>query len=144
MPKTTKTTETKKPIYVEPIVEITILSKPEDLALAGWKFRWQNLHHRIKVGWGMWRPVTKDSELGEFVAEQFGIILDKHAGVNATSNYFMQGSDGVLAYTSEKALADRDANKDVLADQALRAVGKDIEITRHVQIDAGPFKGKKG
>ena len=138
--KTAPVEAPEKKLYVEPIVEISAHNDPSKLDIPGWVFRWQNLLHRNKSGWTFWRPVRRESELGAEVAEQFGISNDKYVGQNENTDFFMFGPDGVLAYTSQELFDHNEAQKDVKADAALRAVGEDIKITRHVQIDPGPYK----
>jgi hypothetical protein len=67
--------------------------------IPGLVFRWVNIRHRNSKGWGIWSPVLRDSEYGKIIAEQMG-YADRFAGMNANSNLFHEGSDGVLAFST--------------------------------------------
>ena len=134
-------TPKKKPLYVEPIMEITAHNDHQKLVVPGWMFTTQNLTHNNKKGWRHWRPVTRSSELGQEVLSQFGIVGDSLQGLNDETDYIMYGPETVLAYTSVELFDKHAKAEEDAANRQLRAVGDDIDITRHVQIDPGPFKG---
>lgn len=131
------TPEPKK-IYVEPIEVYEIHNDPTKLKVAGWVFGWQNIDLNKKVGWGIYRPVLRDSELGEEIARQLGLNLAPERGMDIDNNYFHFGSDLVLGYTSEVLYAKKQADAEKAADRAMASIGPDVSITRHTVIDNGP------
>ncbi len=129
----------KKALYIEPIQEITGAFDPSEIKITGWVFGRQNIMHNTKRGWKHWRPVKRDSELGEEIAAQWGLVLD----IDATDNYFHFGPDTVLAYTSVELNEKKKASNQSRADAALAAVSEDVNISRHVVINKGPAKNPK-
>lgn len=138
MAKTTAATSVAKPkIKVEPIREYVKSDNASDIKLDGWVFSWQNLSTKRRKGWGIHNAVERDSELGGFVAEQFGVSADKFLGQNDDTNYFLKGGDTILCYTSQE-IADKQILKDEeAADKQMASVGDGAELQRHVMISKG-------
>ena len=136
--------EKKNGIHVEPIHESSIDNTPASLDIPGWQFSWQNVGTNEKQGWGIHRPVMRDTELGAAVAKKFGITGTGFAGMHADSNLFYNGADLVLAYTSQKLYDKSMAAKDSRADMQMRELGEDAKVqTRHANISKGIKKGSK-
>lgn len=106
-----------------------------EIKVPGYGFRWCNVSQRYRHGWGIWTPVTRDSEIGQQVVPQLRVGNDKFVGANAESSFIYQGSDSVLAYsTIEKinALKERNANK---AEERIKSVDA-AELRRNVIVPA--------
>lgn len=128
----------KKGIHVEPIYENTLSNNPADLDIPGWVFSWQNIETNEKKGWGIHRPVLRDSELGEAVAKQFGIMGESFSALKADSNLFYYGVDAVLAYTSQELYDKAIAQKQIRADAQAGIIGEDAKVQmRHANISKG-------
>lgn len=114
--KNAKVTKPRKKLTVAE--EVAILNEGnagKTPRVDGFVFRWVNLLERQRRGWSIWIPVEQESELGGKVSEWKASMFQKFEGMGATSNYFLDGSGGVLAYTTTEK---RDALKQILKDKA--------------------------
>ena len=137
------TEQSKKVTKVRQVADKEVLAKVKgDLPeVPGLVFMWQNPFTCEKSGWGIWAPVTRDSELGEKVAAVMGDLFDKFAGLNAQTNYFQKGRDSMLAYASKEAYDARMDAKRERADAQLRKVETaDGAELRHTYINSRPHK----
>jgi acetolactate synthase small subunit len=113
----------------------------EDLpVVAGLIFSWQNPYANEKLGWRIWEPVRRDSELGQQVEKQLGDLFDKFQGLNEQTDYFMKGRDCMLSFASQERYDARQAEKQAKADAQLKMVETGAEI-RHTRIT--DFPGRK-
>ena len=94
----------------------------DKLEIPGLVFRWVNPSSRERKGWGIWTPVTKDSEVGAEVEKQMSRTLDVFSGLDTDSNFFMRGRDSMLAYTTEERAAEHKVALKEKADAALKQV----------------------
>lgn len=139
---TKETAPKTKKIHVEPISEISAKNNPAEIDIPGWVFSWQNINTNDKSGWGIFRPVQKDTELGEEVARQLGVGANPFGGTNADANMYYFGGDLVLAYTSQELYDKMQADDQKAADFAMSAIGDDAAVhVRHAAINPGVKKG---
>lgn len=104
-----------------------------EFEIPGFAFRWVNPLRRARSGWGIWSPVTRDSELGQQVAEKLNNVVDKFNGLNADANLFYRGSDTILAYASQDAAEAHRDRLDDIAEQRIRSVDA-AKLQRNVVI----------
>jgi hypothetical protein len=105
------------------------------MKVPGYVFRWVNLAQRHRKGWGIWTPVTRNSEIGQQVLPQLGYINDKFMGANAEANLIYQSAELVLSYTTvekNEALKEHNATK---AENRIRSVDA-AELRRNVIVPA--------
>lgn len=91
----------------------------------GFGFRWVNPAYRAKKGnWGIWKPLTRDSELGEKVAEHIeGIIGPISLGLTQVdSNYFYRSTESMLAFAPVELIEEKRAEAQAKADERMRMV----------------------
>jgi len=74
----------------------------------GFAFAWLDVIFRNEHGWGIWRPVERDSSLGEKVQDFMVNVERKYLGTTGktNSNYFYKSAKTILAFAPEK---DREA-----------------------------------
>lgn len=108
----------------------------------GLEFSWQNPFTNERTGWRIWEPVTRDSEIGQQIADQFGDMFDKFQGLNEQTNYFMRGRDSMLAFTSKERLDAAIADKQEKADAQMLKVEQNAENLRRNVLIQTPM-GKK-
>lgn len=114
--------------------EIVARAKGDLPELPGQVFSWQNPYTNEKMGWRIWSPVLRDSDIGLKVAEQLGDTFDKFKGLNEETNYFMKGRDCMLAFTSKERYDEAQAEKQERADAQLRQIDDAAELRRNVMI----------
>jgi len=121
-----------------PMTQIAMESQsPLDLGfeVKGLSFRWINADVRNQMqSWAHWTVVTRDSELGEKVAQGLQEGHMKFEGGNE-GNYFQRGSL-VLAWAPEEVVQARRESLNEKADDRLRQVVKGDTTLRQTYISA--------
>jgi len=115
-----------------------------EIVVPGYGFRWCNLSQRYRHGWGIWTPLTRDSEIGQLVLPQLREGNDKFNGANAESNFVYQGTDSVLAYSTREKIDALKAHNAAKAEDRISSIDV-AELRRNVIIPAsGGFTKRIG
>ena len=120
-----------KKINIKEVVQTTqeSLFSLENIAVEGFAFRWVNPSTRDERGWRHWRPVERNSEIGEKVLERMGIHHDRFNGLNQDTNYFYRGAGSMLAYCkASESEAHVEAMRQKAENQSREVIGKHAKL----------------
>lgn len=105
-----KTAQTNVRDEVRKLIEARKMLTPE---IDGFAFRWVSMANRNRLGWGIWVPVEKNTEIGDKVEKWAADQFRQFSGTNADSKLFLDGAGGALAYTTvERRDALRSINRE--------------------------------
>ena len=97
------------------------------LKIPGVVLEWKSLPTWRKRGRGKWLPVERSTELGQKVLELLPDLGDKF-GDQTEAEYFMMGTDSILAYISKEDYDKLIDAKRERADAALRRIKADDSV----------------
>ena len=142
MTDTKKATPTPKVMKITRTKDFSERNTAVNFEVPGFVFRWVNAEYRTsRHKWKHWRPVERESEMGQLVAEQMDKEHDKFEGPNTSTNYFYRGSQAILAYAKkEDADAYRQKISNLAADQLRKVVDPEEVTMQHIMVPTSTVK----
>lgn len=130
--------EAKKFIHVEPVSAQRKVVAVDEIKIEGHDlvFSWYNTNTAKRRGFSFWKPVRRDTELGEEVSKQYEPDTVRHEGLNTDSNFFYLGNDAIMVYTTRELWDDKLKSDQAAADRQFAALGPEAKVSRfHVKTE---------